>query len=309
MLERAQFGTQFTEEVSTQLTEWGVEPVKAMELMDIRDSSESQVIHNIMAKKKSHIEMESRVEVANNHKEAETAEIDARRAVDIRKQQAEQVVGERTAEKDKAVGIADEQARQEILTQERETRERDMKVKRVEQVNQAEITRDEQIVAAEQEQKTTVIIAEGELEAQRREAAGIEAVGLARAEAEKAMQLAPVKAQIELAREIGTNEGYQQYLAIIEAVKGYIEVGGKQAEALENADVKVIANTGNPTDGMSGAMNLFSSKGGTDIAAMVEAFAQSPLGSNILSQFISEKENPEEELPVAGGVSEEGENS
>ncbi len=289
MLERAQFGTQFTDEVSTQLKEWGVEPVKAMELMDIRDSNESLVIHNIMAKKKSHIEMESRVEVANNHKEAETAEIDAKRAVDIRKQEAEQVVGERTAEKDKAVGIADEQARQEILTQERETRERDMEVKRVEQVNQAEITRDEQLVAAEQEQKTTVIIAEGELEAQRREAAGIEAVGLARAEAEKAMQLAPVTAQIELAKEIGTNEGYQRYLAIIEAVKGYIEVGGKQAAALEKADVKVIANTGNATEGMTGAMNMFSSKGGTDVAAMVEAFAQSPMGSNILSQFLSEK--------------------
>ncbi len=126
-----------------------------------------------------------------------------------------------------------------------------MKVKRVEQVNQAEITRDEQIVAAEQQQKTTVIIAEGEHEAQRREAAGIEAVGLATAEAEKAMQLAPVKAQIELAKEIGTNEGYQRYLALIEAVKGYIEVGSKQAEALEKADVKVIANTGNPTESLN----------------------------------------------------------
>jgi flotillin len=197
------------------------------------------------------------------------------------------------------VGIADQMARQEILTQERETRERDMKVKRVEQVNQAEITRDEQIVAAEQEQKTTVIIAEGELEAQRREAAGIEAVGLARAEAEKAMQLAPVTAQIELAREIGTNEGYQRYLAILEAVKGYIEVGSKQAAALEAADVKVIANAGSPSEGMTGAMNLITSKGGTDLAAMLEAFAQSPLGSDILSKFVTENSDPGSQPPAA----------
>ena len=287
MLERAQFGKQFTQEVREQLKEWGVEPVKAMELMDIRDNHESQVIQNIMAKKKSHIEMESRVEVAENHKTAETAEIDAKRAVDIRAQEAEQLVGERTAEKEKAVGIARQQARQEILTQERETRERDMAVKRVEQVKQAEITKEEQIVAAEQEQQTTVIVAEGELEAKRREAAGIEAVGLANAEAEKAMQLAPVTAQIELAKEIGGNEGYQRYLAIIEAVKGYIDVGGKQALALQGADIKVIANTGNPTEGATGAMNLFSSKGGTDIAAMVEAFAQSPLGESLLSGLLS----------------------
>ena len=48
--------------------------------------------------------------------------------------------------------------------------------------------------------------------AEKRRAEGIEAVGLADAEAEKAMQLAPVRAQIELAEEIGTNEGYMNYL-------------------------------------------------------------------------------------------------
>src|SRR3989338_2691224 len=37
MLERSQFGTAFTNEVSVQLEEWGVESVKSMELMDIRD--------------------------------------------------------------------------------------------------------------------------------------------------------------------------------------------------------------------------------------------------------------------------------
>ena len=78
MLERAQFGAQFTEEVREQLKEWGTEPVKSMELMDIRDSHDSKVISNIMAKKTSHIEMESRTEVAKNMKTAEMAEIDAK---------------------------------------------------------------------------------------------------------------------------------------------------------------------------------------------------------------------------------------
>jgi len=46
-----------------------------MELMDIRDAQGHANIANIMAKKSSHIEMESRTEVAKNRQLAETAEI------------------------------------------------------------------------------------------------------------------------------------------------------------------------------------------------------------------------------------------
>lgn len=285
MLERSKFGEAFTAEVVDQLREWGVEPVKSMELMDIRDGHGSKVITNIMAKKTSHIEMESRKEVAENTKAAEMAEITARREVDIQRQQAEQAVGERTAEKNKAVGIADQLARQEVLTQEKETRERDMAVKRVEEVRTAEIEKDKQVVAAEQDKQTTVIVAEGQLEAERKRAQGIEAVGVANAAAEKAMQLAPVEAQIVLAKEIGGNVGYQQYLMTIEGIKGYVVVGGKQAEALQKADVKVIANTGKPGEGMTNVMDLFTAKGGTHLASAVEAFAQSPLGQAIVGKL------------------------
>ncbi len=278
MLERSKFGLAFTTEVADQLSQWGVEPVKSMELMDIRDGRGSQVISNIMAKKTSQIEMESRREVAENMRAAEMAEITAKREIDIQRQQAEQAVGERTAEKDKAVGIANQLARQEVLTQERETRERDMQVRRVTEVRQAEIQRDQQIVAAEQDKQTTVIKAEGQLEAERKRAQGIQVVGEANAAAERAMQLAPVEAQIVLAKEIGGNAGYQQYLTTIEAIKGYVLVGEEQAKALQHANVKVIANAGKPGEGMHQVMDLFTSKGGTHLAGAVEAFAQSPLG-------------------------------
>lgn len=285
MLERAKFGEMFTAEVQEQLKEWGSESVKSMELMDIRDHGDSKVIQNIMAKKVSHIEMQSRVEVAQNHKEAQTKEIEAQQVVDIREQEALQAVGERTAEKEKAVGIAQQLSQQEVLTQEAETQERKMAVARVEQVRQAEITRDEQVVAADQDKQTTVIIADGKLEAQRREAEGIQAIGGAKAEAEKLMLLAPVDAQIKLAQEIGNNAGYQNYLVQVEAIKAHIVVGGKQAEALQSADVKVIANAGSPTAGMGSVMDLFSSHGGTRLGSMVEAFAQTPLGQATLAKF------------------------
>ncbi|MBI2063569.1 MAG: hypothetical protein HYT65_01070, partial [Candidatus Yanofskybacteria bacterium] len=158
-----------------------------------------------------------------------------------------------------------------------------MDVKHVEQVRLAEITKEKEVVGAEQSKQTTIITADGTLEAKRKEAAGIEAIGLAKAEAEKAMKLAPVTAQITLAKEIGENNGYQQYLAMIESIKAYIEVGGKQAEALQKADVKIIANSNNPTTGMKNVMDFFTSKGGTELSAMIEAFAQTPLGKAVLT--------------------------
>lgn len=283
MLERAQFGDKFTEEVEGQLKEWGIKSVKAMELMDIRDNHDSNVIQNIMAKKSSFIEMESRVEVATNKKLAETAEIEAKQVVDIRSQEAEEAVGQRTAEKEKTVGIANEQSRQEVLTQTKTTRERDMEVKRVEQVKQAEITREEQVVAAQQDKETVVIRADGQLDAKRREAEGIQAIGEAEAEAKKAMELAPVAAQIALAEKIAELPEYQDYLKTIEAVKAYTEVGSEQARALQEAEVKIISNAGNPVEGAQSVMDLISSKGGTNIAAAFEALAQSPIGEKLLS--------------------------
>ena len=78
-----------------------MEAIKNIELMDIRDCKESEVIHNIMAKRTSGIERESR-------------------------QLAAEQVGLRTAEKDKNVGVANEQAAQHVQTQQRETAVKEM---------------------------------------------------------------------------------------------------------------------------------------------------------------------------------------
>lgn len=291
MLERSKFGENFTAEVREQLFEWGVESVKSMELMDIRDGHDSKVISNIMAKKTSHIEMESRKEVAANNQAAETAEIEASQAIEVRRQESEQAVGERTADKDKAVGIAKEKAQQEILEQSKETKTRDMNVKRVEQVTAAEIFKAEKIVLAEQNKETTILEAEGNLEAKKREAEGIEVEGAAKAEAAKLMQLAPVEAAITLAKEIGSNPEYQKYLAAIESIKAYLIVGGKQAEALQSADVKVIANSGSVDAGMKNVMDIFTANGGTNIAGMIEAVSQSPMGLAFLEKIGINPEN------------------
>jgi flotillin len=310
---RSQFGEQFTKEVEAQLKNWGVSTVKNIELMDIRDSSSSHVIKNIMEKKKSLIEMQSRIEVAENIKRANIAEIDAKRETDIQQQDALQKIGSRTAEKDKAVGISNELAQQSIKEEAKVTMEKELAISKLKDVTQAEINKAVQIVKANQEKETaainkereiikasqeketkvlvaegekttTILVSEGNLQSKKLESEGIAAEGTARAEAEKAMQLAPVQAQIVLAKEIGTNEGYQKYLVTIEQVKATQAVGIEQARALNSADLKIIANSGNVENGMKSLMDIFSSNGGTHIGAMLEGFAQTEKGAALLEK-------------------------
>lgn len=294
---RSEFGVAFTREVNEQLKAWGVTTVKNIELMDIRDSRDSQVIRNIMDKKKSEIDRESRVVVAENRKAAENAEIDAQREVEINRQLAEKQVGIKTAEKEKEVGIAIEKSQQEIKEQQKVTTEKAMEIARVEQVKQAEIAKDVNVVRAEEVKKTeivkaegekqkTVLIAEGQLEAEKRNADAILVKGQATAEAEKLLQLAPVEAQIVLAKEIGENQNYQQYLITIRQVEAAQMVGVEQAKALEKADIKVIANNGSVTGGISSLGELFTSQGGTNIGALLEGMSQTPAGKALMDKLV-----------------------
>lgn len=298
MQERASLGQQFTTEVESQIKEWGVLPVKTIEFMDLRDSSKGNVIANIMAKEKSRIEKESRVAVAENMREAETKEIDAKRVVEVQRQDAEQQVGIRTAEKEKTVGIADEQAKQEVLAANKVTTEKNMEVQRVQQVKSAEIAKDVAVVTAEQDKQvrivqseadkqSTVITAEGNLEAAKRNAEGIKVEGDAKAAAEQAMLMAPVNTQITLAKEIGENEGYQQYLVTIRQVEANQTVGMEMAKAFAKADLKVIANAGDVGGGVAKLGQIVSSAGGTNIAAMLEGLTQTETGQALVGSLVN----------------------
>lgn len=293
MLERSTFGEAFTHEVQEQLLQWGVVPVKNIELMDIRDGQGNQVVHNIMQKKKSLIEMQSRTEVAANMKTAQIAEIDAKQEAEVRNQAAMEAVGKRSAEKDQTIGISQQQAVQAVREQERLTKEKEMAIVQVAQVRQAEIDKnvntvkatqqkEVSIVEAEGNKQSNILLAEGNLEAKKRESEGIQIQGLAKAEAEKAMQLAPVQAQITLAKEIGSNDNYQKYLITIRQVEANQVVGIEQAKALEKANIKIIANTGDPVSGIADVRDLFTGKGGTSIGAMLEGLAQTEHGEKVI---------------------------
>lgn len=283
---RGKLSNEFTQEVTEQLKSWGVQTVKNIELMDIRDSKDSRVIHNIMSKKQSHIEMESRLEVAKNSKLSEVAEIEARREIDLQKQEAEQQVGLRTVSAQRQVELAKQEQSQQVKEQEKITMEKTMAIKLVEEKTKAEIAKDVEVIRAEQKKKTTIIGAEGDLEAEKRKAEGITVNGDAIASAEKAKLLAPVEAQITLAKEIGENENYQRYLLLTRQIEATQAIGIVQAEALKAADIKVITNTGDPTTGLNNVMDLFSSKGGLALGSMLEGIKNTETGGKLIEKVL-----------------------
>jgi flotillin len=308
MVERSKFGQQFTKEVEEQLKSWGVIPVKAIELMDIRDVPNGKVIHNIMEKRKSHIEMDSRITVATNLKAAQIAEVSALQDVDMQKQLSEETVKVRETAKNKIIGVAKEQAQQEIIVQSAITKNKEMEVIKVQNERSAEIEKQVSIINAEKAKQTSIImadgnkqtaiinaesnkqssiiVAEGSLASKELEAKAITVTGLAQADAERAIQLVPVTTQITLANEIGTNVGYQQYLVNIRQIEANEIVGIEQAKALSNADVKVISNTGTPTEGITKVMDLFSTNGGQKMGAMLESFVNTDVGKQVMSKVL-----------------------
>lgn len=321
MTKRSIYGEQFTGEVAEHLKEWGVVPVKSIELMDVRDKDGERVISNIMEKKKSYIDMESRKEVAKNNKEAREAEIQAEQEVALKEEAKEETVGTRRAEREKAVGIAKEQSAQEVKEQERATKEKEMKVLEVASVRQAEIDKQTLIIKAEAEKdkqrvdaEAKVVVAneeknaathkaeadyivktkeaEAALVADQKSAEGTQAKGEAEAKVKEAIGLAEVEPQISLAKEIGENTGYQGYLVRIETIKAEQAVGIEQAKNLGNAQIKIIANAGgNVQEGVKSVAEIFSAKGGQSLGAMIEAFAATEVGQQVIGKLIGgEKE-------------------
>ena len=217
-----------------------------------------------------------------------------------------------------------------MADQEKVTKEKEMEVIRVTDVKQAEISKQVEIVKAEQEQRkieidaearknakikdaeahkqNQILTAEGEkekafleaaalLETKDKESQGIQKIGSAEAEALRLKELAPVNAQIELAREIGENEGYQTYLISIKQIEANRDVGLEQAKALSAADLKIIANEGSVSNGLSKISDVLSSKGGTNLASMLEGLNQSEIGKGLIDKFIKPNGGSDRDKP------------
>lgn len=322
MEERSIFGKQFTEAVNADLQNWGVEAIKSIELMDVRDADGSQVIHQIMAKRMSAIDMESRTEVAKNQKMAKQAELEARKEIDVTTAETERIAGEAKAQSEQAIGIAkaesmkktgiaEQESISEIARSAKSTAEQQMEVVKVNQIKQAEIDKERELILADQEKQKMEIKAQADkyrveteasaaLEAKRKEAEAVKTVGTAEAEiikakgiseaeSKKAMELAGVTAQTTLAKEIGENKPYQEYLIRVKEVEVSQVVGVAQyesiAKALAEADLKLLVNSGDVHSGIGKLTDLFSAKGASQLNGLIEGLKQTDEGKNLMSML------------------------
>ena len=141
----------------------------------------------------------------------------------------------------------------------------------------------------EANKESALLEAAAKLELKTKEAEGIKIEGLAKADAEREMQLASVKAQITLAEQIGNNAGYQEYLIRIRTVEAQQAIGVEQAKNLGKADIKVIANAGSVDTGVKNVMDLFTPKGGTAVGGALEALANTDIGKKIVDKITDKK--------------------
>jgi len=320
MEERSIFGDKFTQNVKSDLQNWGVEAIKSIELMDVRDADGSHVIGQIMAKRMSAIDTESRTEVAKNRKIAQQSELEAQKEIDITKAETERMAGEAQAKSQEAIGIAKAESMKnagiaeqlsisEIAKAEKMTAEQKMEVVKVNEIKQAEIDKEKAIIMADLEKAKVEIDATAnkfkvetdataQLQAQNKQAEGKKMIGLAEAEvikakgmsdaeAKKAMELANVTAQTTLAEKIGENQSYQDYMVRIREVEKDQIVGITQyqsiATALSKADLKLLVNSGDVNSGIGKFTDIFTSKGASQINGMIEGLKQTSEGSAIAS--------------------------
>lgn len=333
MEERSIFGDKFTENVKADLQNWGVEPIKNIELMDVRDADGSNVIHQIMAKRISAIDMESRSEVAKNRQAAEQAELEAEQSINVTRAETDRIAGEASAKSMQAIGIAkaeakmksgiaDQEAVTEIAKAERNTAEQKMEVVKVNAIRQAEIDKDSAIINQEKIKRQTEIEAEAtkfqieteasaKLNAKTKEAEAIKIVGqseaevikakgMSEAESKKQMELANVTAQTTLAEKIGENESYQSYLIKIREIEVTGEVNKVQytslSTALNGADLKLLVNSGDVHSGLNRFSDILSSKGGAATNGLIEGLKQTPAGAGLVTllENLNKQNQPEQ---------------
>lgn len=171
MAERSIFGQKFTEAVNGDLKQWGVEAIKNIELMDIKDAKDSTVIKQIMAKRMSAIDAESRTEIAQNKLKAESVEAETAQQIAVKRAETAQVQGKAEAESkqvvaiakakaDEVSGIAEQEAIARIAETEKATTEKKMEVERTRQVQTANIAKETAIIQANQQKEQMEINAQ-----------------------------------------------------------------------------------------------------------------------------------------------------
>ncbi len=308
MESRAEIKKEFYNEVFEAAKDWWVD-LKNVEFMDIRDADGSEVVTNIMLKKRSLIEAESREEVAINkkkaqiaeekakaearaaaaqaHSEADIVESDAKRLADLKKIENEKLTQNQEIEKEKVLAVQKEEAKQQVYISEKETKSSSLAVKQLEEEKNAEIAKNIEIIRANEQKEKKIIDSEAEkrrieLEAEadkkkveleaEAERIKIESIWEAKAKEIDYIWMAQARSKEKMAEALNafSKEAFE-YMKKELDVRVAEVVDLEKAKALWKADIKVISTWKDGWEWVKSFMELFSAKGGTSFWAMIEA--------------------------------------
>ena len=235
MRDRTTFASSVRQEVDGHLKAWGVELV-ALEVNDIRDDDvkNSHIISNYEAMRKVQVESTARKEVAERTREAVEVEQDNRNKSEVSKAIADEQIQKRQIERDKNIGIAEQEKEVEIAKQTEIANTQKVSANRMLEVGTASFKKE-----------AAIELATGEAEAIRikgeKEANVIELTGNATASATQANGLAEAKAKDAMAEAL---KKFNDAGISLEQIKAWVEVQKAMAEAqgkiAENAEIKIV---------------------------------------------------------------------
>jgi len=322
MESRSEIKDEFYNQVFGAVKSWGIK-LQNVEFMDIRDADGSQVVTNIMMKKRSQIEAESQIEVAENQKNAiiekENKDAEARSAAAAAKSRAdiissdaqreaelkvienEKLTQNKEIEKERVLAVQKEEAKQKLYEAEKLTKEKELEVKKVEEEKNAEIAKNIELIKADEQKQKIIIDAQADkekvelaatadkikveldAEAQKKK---IESIGIARAKELDYIGTAEAKNKTQMAEALNTfTQESIDFMKKELDVKLSEVVDLEKAKALGKADIKVISTWKNWWEWVKSFMDLFSANGGSNIGAMVEA-AKNTMWEEKVNKFI-----------------------
>ncbi len=328
---RSEIKDQFYQEVFQAVKAWWVD-LKNVEFMDIRDDEKSQVVTNIMMKKRSLIESESQIEVAENQKQAtiekenkiaearaaaakakSSADIissDSEREAELKRIENEKLTQNQDIEKEKILAIQKEEAKQKVYESEKETKARELAVKQLDEEKKAEIAKNIEVIKAEEQKQKSIIDAQAEKESIKLKAEAdkikieleaeaektkIESIWLAEAKKIDYIWTAEAKNKTQMAEALNSfdSESIAYMVKELEVELAKI-VDLEKAKSLASADVKVISTWSNGGEWVKSFMDLFSANGWTNIWAMVQA-AKNTMWEEKVNEFLGKIVNKKAE--------------
>ena len=94
---------------------------------------------------------------------------------------------------------------------------------------------------------------------------------------------------------VNKDKEYQEFLVRQRQVEAMEKIGVEQAKNLSGADIKIFANAGTVAEGVSNAGKILNPKTGLDVGSMFEAFASTPVGSEITNKVLDKLNNNKKE--------------